>query len=455
MSKNYIKSFLLCFLIAVLSISCLSAYAADGKPANTPPESVSTPKMPDNVQPAEHPSDSEHPPVPPIVKYSSDKISSLFLSSAKISTTGMSLVDYKKTWDFSSITQVETAYKGTKLDLGRRYRYSELEAVWKSLADKKLYTLEIIGKSADKRNIYALKLGSGKKSVLITAGVHARETSNPLFITKFLIELTNSYRSNISYAGVNARNLLDKELTLYIIPCVNPDGYEMTQFPNSIKTNLPAKGIKSLSGAKSNANLVDLNRNFPNYSSAILWKNTKRTIYYSTNPSIQFYAGKALGNQPETQTVMMFVQKYLTKDTKLFIDLHSGGSIVYGGKPHLSDSFNSLCRKFRDVFVKNSGYKVALDETTGQDSDGTVTDFVAEYINSYTFNTALGRMIPTGGVSKLVTKSNQKRLSQAAVMSIETLPSGLSRPVDPSIQAREWTRANIPKSIMSTIVYNP
>ncbi len=93
-----------------------------------------------------------------------------------------------------------------------------------------------------------------------------------MFITRFLLELANSYRANISYAGVNARKLLDEELAIYVLPCVNPDGYEMTQFSGSIKSNLPAKGIKNLSSAKSNANLADLNRNFPNYSSAVLGK---------------------------------------------------------------------------------------------------------------------------------------------------------------------------------------
>ena len=154
-----------------------------------------------------------------------------------------------------------------------------------------------------------------------------------MFITRFLLELANSYRANISYAGVNARKLLDEELAIYVLPCVNPHGYEMTQFSGSIKSNLPAKGIKNLSSAKSNANLVDLNRNFPNYSSAVLWKSFRKTKYYSSKPYIQFYAGKTLGDQPETQAVMRFVLKYLTPETKLFIDLPSGGSIVYGGNP--------------------------------------------------------------------------------------------------------------------------
>ncbi len=96
-----------------------------------------------------------------------------------------------------------------------------------------------------------------------------------------------------------------------------------------------------------------------------------------------------------------------------------------------------------------------MDETTGHDSDGTVTDFVSEYINNFTFNAALGRLIPAGGVSNLMIKSNQKRISQTAVICVETLPYGLSKPVDIAVQTKEWTRAKIPKAIMSTIAYNP
>jgi predicted deacylase len=465
MTKNNIKPAILCFLIAVICVANIPVYAANSsQTSGTQADSITStqPGLPEEhqgepssgTQPATEPIPKPVP-IPEPVIFSSDRITSTFLKDASISTTGMSLVNYKKTWDFSSVTPVVTAQKYVKLDLSRRYRYSELESIWKSIADNGLYKMEIIGKSVDNRNIYALKLGSGKKSVLITAGVHARETSNTLFITRFLIELSNSYKSNLNYAGVSAKTLLDRDLTIYVIPCVNPDGYEMTQFPSSIKANLPAKGIKNLSAAKSNANLVDLNRNFPNYSSAILWKNIGRTRYYAIKPGIQFYPGKALGDQPETQAVMRFVQKYLTKDTKLFIDIHSGGSIVYGGKPHLSDTFNTLCQKFRNVYIKSSGYKAALDELTGQDSDGTVTDYVTEYVNNYTFNAPLGRLIPTGGVSKLVRKSNEKRKYPAAVMSIETLPNGLSGPASTTVQSKEWTRGNIPKSLMKVLVYNP
>ncbi len=205
-----------------------------------------------------------------------------------------------------------------------------------------------------------------------------------MFITRFLLELANSYRANLSYAGVNARKLLDEELAIYVLPCVNPDGYEMTQFSGSIKSNLPAK---------SNANLVDLNRNFPNYSSAALHSvlRGKNSWRPARNPSCNEICSKIPYSRNKAFHRPPFGRKYRIR-----------------GKPHHSDSFNILCSKFRDVFIKNSKYKIAVDETTRHYSDGTVTDFVSEYINNFTFNATLGRLIPTGGVSNLMIKSNPR-----------------------------------------------
>lgn len=389
---------------------------------------------------------------------STEQITASFSKSVKIEITGMQYEDYKKTWDLDSINKVSNCvpFKYINLALDKHYRYSQLESIWKSLQYKNLTDISVLGKTSDNRKIYDIKIGNGQRTVLITAGVHARETSNTVFITKFIEELIYNYTADNTYQGVNIKQLLDNEITLHILPCVNPDGYEMTQFENAISLNgLPAKDFKFkyLTNAKSNARLVDINRSFPSYSGAILWQGMKASKSTSTKKGLENYGGKTLGSENETQAVMKFIHKNVNSNTKLFLDLHSGGALVYGGKPHLSKAFNNISESYRNIFIKNSGYKAASDETTGQSTDASITDYAAEYMSNFKFNKSLGRLIPQNGLNGLVKVANQEPLANAAVLCVETLPKALAKPADVKVQAKEWTRAKLPKTLISTISY--
>lgn len=85
-----------------------------------------------------------------------------------------------------------------------------------------------IGKSYEKRDIVGVKISSGdqanKPAVFIDAGIHAREWIAPttaLYAIKQLVEnATNSY--------------IFKNVDIYIVPCLNPDGYEFTHRDKSV-----------------------------------------------------------------------------------------------------------------------------------------------------------------------------------------------------------------------------
>lgn len=79
-----------------------------------------------------------------------------------------------------------------------------------------------IGKSYEDRDLMGLKISSGgedKPIVVIDAGIHAREWIAPttaLYTIQQLVEnATNHY--------------LFEDVDIYIIPSINPDGYEYSQ----------------------------------------------------------------------------------------------------------------------------------------------------------------------------------------------------------------------------------
>ncbi|MEP3836561.1 MAG: M14 family zinc carboxypeptidase [Algibacter sp.] len=95
--------------------------------------------------------------------------------------------------------------------------------------------VETIGKSVLSNPIYALKIGSGKKRLLMWSQMHGNESTT----TKALFDLLNSLLSTNSNL-----NYILEACTLYIIPILNPDG--------------------ALAYTRINANEVDLNRDAQN-----------------------------------------------------------------------------------------------------------------------------------------------------------------------------------------------
>ncbi|GAA4935428.1 M14 family metallopeptidase [Algibacter agarivorans] len=95
----------------------------------------------------------------------------------------------------------------------------------------KCAVVEIIGKSVLNDSIYGLKIGNGKKRVLMWSQMHGNESTT----TKALFDLLNSLLDD----DEKLKYILDA-CTLYIIPILNPDG---------------AKAYTRI-----NANQVDLNR---------------------------------------------------------------------------------------------------------------------------------------------------------------------------------------------------
>ncbi|KAL2266516.1 hypothetical protein VTJ83DRAFT_5868 [Remersonia thermophila] len=101
-----------------------------------------------------------------------------------------------------------------------------LEAMFPSIVN-----MTSIGKSSEKRDIYALRVGAKagasdpnnpRKTILITGGVHGREwisTSSVNYLLWSVITL---------YDNENLITKLLKEFDLVFIPVVNPDGYEYT-----------------------------------------------------------------------------------------------------------------------------------------------------------------------------------------------------------------------------------
>ncbi|KAF7418990.1 hypothetical protein HZH68_001643 [Vespula germanica] len=155
-----------------------------------------------------------------------------------------------------------------------------------------------IGNSAEGRPLKVLRISNGKAGVpalWIDGGTHAREWISPAAVTYI-----------IDYLVENSESL---EADYYILPVVNPDGYEYT-FTND---RLWRKNRRNYAGSQCAG--VDLNRNF-----GYKWGG----LGTSRNPCSDIFAGSAAFSEPETNAIRNFFEASAA-DFKAYLTFHSYG----------------------------------------------------------------------------------------------------------------------------------
>lgn len=174
-----------------------------------------------------------------------------------------------------------------------------------------LVTRQAIGTSWNGRTIWAYRFfGSAngnrivKHSVVVEAGVHAREWISPAVGMYLFDKLINSFWT---------RNILTARMpagtAFYFIPVINPDGYEYC-WTNDRFWRKNRRNNGSSFG-------VDLNRNFSKG-----WGGPGS----SGSSNSETYRGPSAFSEPETQALRDFMDTI--PPVKAFLDLHSYGQLV-------------------------------------------------------------------------------------------------------------------------------
>ncbi|GAB3920607.1 hypothetical protein GCM10028804_15060 [Larkinella terrae] len=154
-------------------------------------------------------------------------------------------------------------------------RASELQKKFPALVQ-----VNQIGVTTNKRPLVSLKVGQGKRCIALVGAVHAGEAGPEiiLYVLEKLLE--------------NHPDLL-KKVSVVAIPSANPDMRE-----RQVKGN-PWY-------LRRNANLVDINRNFP-----ANWGDVETTYGYSTDdPQSNTYRGAFAESENETVAIMQFMKSH-------------------------------------------------------------------------------------------------------------------------------------------------
>ncbi|MDE5414009.1 peptidoglycan-binding protein [Alkalihalobacterium chitinilyticum] len=185
-----------------------------------------------------------------------------------------------------------------------------------------LIETRVIGKSVDGRNIYAIKLGHGKKEVFFNGSHHAREHMTTNVLMKMIDEYARAYVGHTTIGSYNVRTVLN-DVSIWFVPMVNPDGVMLVQqgaraAKNPSQVVLYNRGSHNFAGWKANIRGVDLNRQYP-----ALWNTITND---PGRPSASNYKGKAPLTEPEAKALYDFTKsrKFMTA-----ISYHSSGEVIF------------------------------------------------------------------------------------------------------------------------------
>jgi len=232
------------------------------------------------------------------------------------------------------------------------YTHEQMLADLQSLvaAYPQLATVEILGQSAEGRDIPVLRLGNENAGhhVLLHGSIHGRE-----HITTWLL---------MALADHQLQQGLPEDVCFHIIPMVNPDGVQVSQTGNlnelqkAIYKRDKALGYTKLgqkayaSRWKANGLGIDLNRSFP-----AGWE----TLNGRRKPSSELFPGA----QPFDAVEAQLLREYTLKNSfAATVSVHSTGSIIYydyGKKGTVNQQSKSFARAVREL----TGYRLVGQST--------------------------------------------------------------------------------------------
>ena len=198
-------------------------------------------------------------------------------------------------------------------------------------ADCPCARLRSLGCTPFRRQVLALSMGTGERSVLFSAAHHANEWITALVLLEFARDCARALKENDTLLGVSVRELAEV-CTIHLVPLVNPDGVDLVTgavAPDSPQYALGEKiaahypEIPFPEGWKANLLGTDLNLNYP-----AGWRQARKNkaLLGVTAPAPRDYVGSSPLNQPETRALAAFTREV---QPEVVVALHSQGQEIY------------------------------------------------------------------------------------------------------------------------------
>ncbi len=230
-----------------------------------------------------------------------------------------------------------------------RYVIRGLEARYPALSE------QVIGTTAYGRSLYRLRVGTGPRTVYYNAAHHANEWITTPTVLSCLEWLLAEMSRGSSVLGLPLDTLL-RQVTLYLVPMVNPDGVDLvvgaanereTAAAEAIAQNYPQ--IPFPDGWKANLRGVDLNLNYP-----AQWNQTRKIKEAQgyVSPAPRDYVGPEPLSERESRSMFDTTEEL---DPDLTIAWHTQGKEIYW---KFLDLEPEGARELGEQMARASGYRL-------------------------------------------------------------------------------------------------
>lgn len=231
---------------------------------------------------------------------------------------------------------------------------------------KRVVEIRSIGTTYFEKNIWAVKLGTGKKNIVLIGSHHGREWLTSMVTMKMLETYADAYEKEKKSADIL------NEVSIWFIPMLNPDGvmiqqnhfdeFSQIQLKELLKMN---EGVRIFKRWKANGIGIDLNRQYP-----AGWEALENE---PGRPSYKSYKGKAPLEAKEVIALTKFIHHI---QPAAAVAYHTAGREIFwkfkNGK-HLKRD-----QKMAKKISKLTGYKLGKP-----DKDAVGGGFTDWFITTY------------------------------------------------------------------------
>ncbi|MGV3539510.1 MAG: M14 family zinc carboxypeptidase, partial [Rufibacter sp.] len=120
----------------------------------------------------------------------------------------------------------------------RRFKHQDIVPLLENLKQNKLFEVKVAGKSVEGRDIYLVKVGTGKTKVMLWSQMHGDEST----ATMALFDIFNFLQKSDQLDPLRQEIL--KNTTLYFVPMLNPDGAEAFKRRNALDIDLNRDALR-------------------------------------------------------------------------------------------------------------------------------------------------------------------------------------------------------------------
>ncbi len=291
----------------------------------------------------------------------------------------------------------------TRIVRSENYTYNDLSDLIKTLC-KQYSSIEkfTIGKSVSGKDITALRLSDGVSSTLFAAAFHGSEHITTNISLMLLEDLAYAYENSRSSDGINIKKALEGR-GLIFVPCVNPDGVDISILGARAAGNRAGEITKQCGGdfSKWNANIrgIDINHNFDADFPDVKRREMDAGIYL---PGPSRFGGDRPESEPETAALVSLCEN---ENIHHVCALHTQGEVIYWG---YKDYCLNRCKQMAQILAATGGY--ALDVPSGTAIGGGFKDWFCSRFNRPGFTIEMGRganPLPISGALQIYLKARE------------------------------------------------